>query len=128
MLCAAAVRLSAVASGGTGEGGAGTGPMGAAQGFQPGLVLRGPGSEEWLKANSLWRRLIRGGGGAAGGFGFPSCSEHCVRPSSSVFCAVFVPHTRGRFQTEKRLPAFSGDSVVPQLLAVPAWNPHNPMM
>lgn len=38
----------APASGGTLEGGAGTGPMGAAQGFQPGLVLKRMGSVGWL--------------------------------------------------------------------------------
>lgn len=80
---------SAAAPGGTGEGGACTGPMGAAQSFQPGQVLRGPGSEEWLTLTLCGCGLSVG---AAGGFGFPGCSGYCVGSFSSVFRAVFVPH------------------------------------
>lgn len=84
--------------------------MGAAQGFQPVLVLKAAVSEEWLNINSLWRCFIRGGGLVAGGFGFASRLTHSV-PSAKHFDFMLCATPWESFRRKRQRPALSSASL-----------------
>lgn len=85
------------------DGLAGTRPMGAAQGPQPVLILKGTGSDGWLNITLRWR-FIHLGDLKAGKFVFPSSS---IVHQHFISCFLCAPPW-GRFR-ERQLPDLCSD-------------------